>query len=176
MNHTLLVLWCWLCLCVHLVNLPHQFCFAKEQKHKRYTFSTICQSVNNKNNSTTCCSWKYPYSTYTGFLLVWTLPTPPLLVLHVRFFGNLVLETPPSAPEDFSVTLPGLGTDIFQNQRMLTIKHHTCFSYHLNKVLSKEGKLYSATICSELSSWKTPIRQRHQSEENYIQSSKLRPF
>ena len=42
---------------------------------------------------------------------------------------------------------------------MLTTKHHTCFSYHLNKVLSKEGKLYSATMCSELSSWNTPIRQ-----------------
>ena len=45
---------------------------------------------------------------------------------------------------------------------MLTIKHffwHTCFSYHLNKVLSKEGKLYSATMCSELSSWNIPISQ-----------------
>ena len=108
--------------------------------------------MNNNNNSTICSSRKYPYSTPVGFLLVWALPTPPSLVLHVS-------ETPPPVPQDFSVTLQGLGTNIFQNQKMLTTKHHTCFSYHLNKVLSKEGKLYSATMCSELSSWNTPIRQ-----------------
>ena len=120
---------------------------------------SIPARVNNNNNSTICCSRKYPYSNHMGFVLVWALPTPPSLVLHVGFFGKLVLWDPFPCPSGFFSEPPGAGNRYFPESRMLTVKHHTCFSYHLNKVFSKEGKLYSATICSELSSWNTPITQ-----------------